>query len=86
MLTMSDLEIMQVLSNFLNIVFTVENHHSNIPPMGMRCHTSITTLDINEKTVLKLTNLDISKSPVPDSMHSRILNECADSLTVPPTI
>ena len=59
-LTTSDLEEVQVLSNFFKSVYTVENP-TNIPPMCMRYHTSITTLDINKKMVhKKLTNLNIS--------------------------
>ena len=54
--------------------------------MGMRCHTSVTTLDIAEKMVFeKLANFNINKSPVPGSMHPCILKECSDSLAVPLT-
>ena len=64
---------------------TAENP-SNIPPIGMRCHTSITTLGIKEKMVIKkLINLNISKSPGRDSIYSHTLKECANSLTVPLT-
>ena len=78
-LTTSDHEKVQMLSNFFKSAFMVENP-SNIPPMVVRCHTSITTLNIKEKMIFtKLTNLNISKSPGPDSIHPRILKECADS-------
>ena len=81
--TTSDLEKIQVLFNLLKSVSIVENT-SNIPPMGMRCYTSIITLDITEKMdSRKLTNLNINKSPGHDSIHPHILKRCANSLTVP---
>ena len=79
MLTTSDLEKVQVISNFSKSVFMVENPF-NIPPMGMRCYTSVSTLDITEKMVFKkLTILNISKLPGPNSIHPHILKECANS-------
>ena len=62
-------------------MFTVEDVF-NIAPMGTRFHTSITTLDINEKTVFKkLTDFDISLLSGPDSIYPQILKESADSGT-----
>ena len=50
--TTSDLDKVQVLSGLKKSMSKVENT-SNIPPMVMRCHTFITTLDINERIVVK---------------------------------
>ena len=48
----------------------------------MRCHTSITTSDIDE-VFKKLAHPSIRTSPELDIIHPCILEECADSLTVP---
>ena len=54
--------------------------------MRMRCHTSITTLDINKRMVLKkLTNFNIGKSAGPDNIHPHMQKECAVNLIVPLT-
>ena len=67
-------------------VFTIEDE-SQIPLPPPKTKVYIENIDINEHTVLsQLEKLNTSKSPGPDSIHSKVLKETKDSIKIPLTI
>ena len=74
-ITVSDEEKAVVLSDFFKSVFT--NEVGDPPPIEEKdYHSELHNLDITEEMIgAKLYQLNISKSPGPDSFHSRVLKE-----------
>ena len=74
----------EVLGDFFNSVFTIESY-SNYPDMEMI--TPSVPFD-NSKFEIRevnkpLESLDTSKSPGPDQIHPKVLNELADVIDAP---
>ena len=82
-LTDNDLEKANVLNNFFSSVFVHEDDH-NVPVFRTDFKTSIHTISITTEDMFKgIKSLKVSKSPGPDNIHPKILNETARELAYP---
>jgi len=62
----------------------VEEPTGNLPLMSARATTSLEWTDLSEENIRKkLRNLKIGKSPGPDRIHPRVLNELSTVLSKP---
>ena len=81
-LTKSDSE-KPVLADYFSTVFTREQE-GETPEESIRCSKKIELCTINPSTVAsKLKKLKTFKSPGPDGLHPRVLNELANSISTP---
>ena len=78
----------EVLVDYFSSVFTSEPDPNIMPPFEERDYAEITDdIDITYNSVLKkLKKLKINKSPGPDAIHPRVLNNTAESLALPLSI
>ena len=75
----------KVFLDYFSSVFTTESDQNNLPFFEKRNYETVIN-DINiteEQIVKKLKKLKVNKSPGPDSVHPRIINELAETLSVP---
>ena len=81
--TKSDAEKAEVLSKFFCSVFT-EEPDGEIPTMEMKTNKKLEYFEIAKEIVEKsLRNTKIDKSPGPDELHPRVLNELSKELSEP---
>ena len=74
----------EVLGNFFASVFVRETHYDPPNSQPRPCQTSFSDPIFSEQVIFdKLKNLNVTKSPGPDSIHPRILYELRHEL-VPP--
>ena len=75
----------EVLVDYFSSMFTIETDLNNMPPFDERQYANpIENIDISYKMVLeKLKKLKINKSPGPDNIHPRVLNNAAETLATP---
>ena len=79
----NDLSIVESMNDFFSSVFTSEDC-DNFPEFEYVTNCKLSNILCNTKEVEKLLrNLDIYKSPGPDSLPPRILKECASVLSSP---
>ena len=78
----------EVLVDYFSSVFTVESDLNNMPPFDEREYANpLENINITKKTVLeKLKKVKINKSPGPDNIHPRVLNNAATTLAEPLSI
>ena len=82
-LTENDLEKNKVLNSFFSSVFTQETTE-NIPTFQKRTDNVLSLIEITQDDMYKaLRKLNPSKSPGPDQLHPRILNELSQELSYP---
>ena len=75
MLTNDTSEKTEVLSKFFSSVF-ISEPNGEIPIISINCTNKFHNINITEEMVLnKLQNLNTSKSPGPDAIHPRVLEE-----------
>ena len=80
---MDDLSIVESMNDFFSFVFTSEDC-DNFPEFEYVTNCKLSNILCNTKEVEKLLkNLNIYKSPGPDSLPPRILKECASVLSLP---
>ena len=86
--TSSDTEKAEVLLQYFSSVFIVEQPNENMPLFQKRVfEMEIDSIDISEDMVRKkLLKLKINKSPGPDAIHPRVLQEIAEAISKPLTI
>ena len=75
----------KVFLDYFSSVFTTESDQNNLPFFEKRNYETVIN-DINiteEQIVKKLKKLKVNKSPGPDSVHPRVINELAETLSVP---
>ena len=77
----------EVFVNYFSSVFTSEPDNDTMPPFDERKYEkALENIDITQELVMKkLEKLKINKSPGPDTIHPRVLNGAAKSLSVPIT-
>lgn len=74
-----------VFNQYFSSVYTVEDLNS-VPLYEAREGDKISSVEVTEEEVIKLLkNLQPDKSPGPDSIHPRILKECATQIAGPLT-
>ena len=79
----NDLSIVEIMNDFFSSVFTSEDC-DNFPEFEYVTNCKLSNILCNTKEVEKLLkNLNIYKSPGPDSLPPRILKECASVLSSP---
>ena len=79
-ITNSDLEKAELLADYFSSVFTREPQE-NTPEEPIRCYNTVETTTINPSIVaLKLKTF---KSPEPEGVHPRVINELADCISIP---
>ena len=85
--TKTDDEKADVFLNYFGSVFTLEPD-SEMPHFEERNYKGILeNIDLTEDMVLKkLKKLKVNKSPGPDAIHPRVIQEIAESITVPITL
>ena len=85
--TKTDDEKADVFLNYFGSVFTLEPD-SEMPHFEERNYKGILeNIDLTEDMVLKkLKELKVNKSPGPDAIHPRVIQEIAESITVPITL
>jgi len=76
----SDMEKTELLADYFSSVFTREPQE-NTPEEPMRCYNTVETCTINPSVVAS--KLKTFKSPRPDGIHPRVLNELADCISIP---
>ncbi len=83
----TDLQKAEVLADFYSSVFTQEPN-TQLPEFPMKEIGEIFPSQpiTKDEVTKKLKNLKVNKSPGPDSMHPRVLQETAEELSVPLTI
>jgi len=60
---------------------------THIPVPSFRNNESISSIEINEDTVLeRLCELKVNKAPGPDGLHSYVLKSCASTICIPLTM
>jgi hypothetical protein len=78
-----DLSIAESMNQFFSSVFTSENL-DNLPEFDYACDKKLSDIQCSINEVENhLKNLDIYKSPWPDSISPRVLRECASELASP---
>ena len=84
----TDEEKAEVLVEYFSSVFTSESDIHNMPPFDERVYdTPLENIIIDKKMVQeKLEKLKINKSPGPDKIHPRVLNNAAVTLALPLSI
>ena len=75
----------KVFLDYFSSVFTVEADQYNLPFFEKRNYeTVLDDIHITEDQIVKkLKKLKVNKSPGPDSIHPRVINELAETLSVP---
>ena len=82
-ITNSDLEKAELLADYFSSVFTREPQE-NTPEDPIRCYNTVETCTINPSIVAsKLKKLKTFKSPGPDGVHPKVINELADCISIP---
>ena len=82
-LTLNDSEKSQVLNKFFASVFTKEDSQ-NIPDFERCSNNTLSNISITKEDMCKaLRSLKTNKSPGPDEIHPRILNELSNELAYP---
>ena len=84
----SDEEKAEVLVDYFSSVFTIEADLNNMPPFDERNYNKpLYDIEISEKMVYdKLRKIKVNKSPGPDNIHPRVLNNAACNLAKPLSI
>ena len=84
----TDGEKAEIFLNYFSSVFTVEPENSELPDFNKRnFQHELQNKDITqEQIVKKLKKLKINKSPGPDAIHPRVVNELASALAEPLSI
>ena len=79
-----DEEKAKILAKYFLSVFTTETK-GNVPNLELNQSINpISSLEISEENILKMLNtLKIDKSPGPDELHPRVLEEISSSITKP---
>ena len=82
-LTDSDSEVVEVLNDFFQSVFTIEDS-SSVPQFTSRVTCSLREIGVTESGIYdKLSSLNPHKAAGPDCLHPCLLKHCAESLTRP---
>ena len=78
----------EVFVNYFSSVFTSEPDQDTMPPFEERQYEKVLdNINIDQELVLKkLEKLKVNKSPGPDTIHPRVLNGAAKSLSIPLTL
>jgi len=85
-LTKTDKEKANTLSNFFSSIFITENYENSPTLEDIIVNQEMKELTILEEKVKKrLNDLNISKSPGPDGLHPRILHDLSTELSKPVT-
>ena len=84
----SDEDKAEVLVDYFSSVFTIESDLNNMPPFDERNYDNpLYDINISEKMVYeKLRKIKVNKSPGPDNIHPRVLNNAASNLAKPLSI
>jgi len=85
-LTVDDHDVAETLYTFFESTFTKKDL-THIPVPSFRNNESISSIEINEATVLeRLCELKVNKVPGPDGLHSYVLKSCASTICTPLTM
>ena len=83
-LVSSDAGKAEVFNTYFSSVFVQEENVNKMPDFSPSVKETLSNIEFTEFDILKLLqNLNSSKSPGPDSIHPRILKECALQLAEP---
>ena len=74
----------ELLNTFFQSVFTVEADSQDAPTLNQRSNKKLSTIEFNPEIIQKhLEKLKVTKSPGPDQMHPKFLNETSKSISTP---
>jgi hypothetical protein len=74
----------ELLNTFFQSVFTVEADSQNAPTLNQRSNKKLSTIEFNPEIIQKhLEKLKVTKSPGPDQMYPKFLNETSKSISTP---